>query len=473
MMMQRWPNQEEAYQFAMHHPVCMLDMDMGTGKTRVVIDVLLSREDVHTVLVLCPKAVMDVWPKELKKHAPEAHVDVLCLNGKQATTEKAELLNAYMTSPSTYKRLVVINYDSVWRGWLGEIVRKSKFDMVIMDESHRIKAAGSKISRYAAMIGKTAKYKLCLSGTPMANSPLDVYGQYRFLDPLIYGTRYDTFVGEYAIMSTTSPPFVVGYKNQQRLNDKFQSIAYSCKMASIRDQLKLPEVLPPNVVSVQLPAKDKQLLKELGKEFIASCGNGSIVAGNVLVKILRMQQITSGYCNVQSDPGDFTGSLIELNTSKEDALTDLLMDLPGIERIVIFYVFVHDLYSIKKACDRAADKIDRDLCRSMFMMNGQINELEKWKSCSNGVLAVQIQSGAEGVDMSCSHLCVYYSLPHSLAMFNQSQARLYRPGQHNRVLFNYLIAEHTIDEVMFQSLIDKRDLIDGIRTGEIDFGYIK
>ena len=67
--MSRWQNQEEAYQFAMHHNACMLAMDMGTGKTRVAIDVSMDLPDVHRVLVVCPKAVIDVWPRELQKHA--------------------------------------------------------------------------------------------------------------------------------------------------------------------------------------------------------------------------------------------------------------------------------------------------------------------------------------------------------------------------------------------------------------------
>lgn len=472
-MTPRWQNQEEAYQFAMRHSACMLDMDMGTGKTRVAIDVLTSRPDVRKVLIMCPKAVMDVWPKELKKHAPEASVEVLCLNGRYTTTEKAELLRSFVVSGSHNKQMVVVNYDSAWRGWLGEIIKRTHFDMVIMDESHRIKAAGSKISRFAASLGKTVPYRMCLSGTPMANSPLDVYGQYRFLDPSIFGTRYDLFTGEYAIMSATNPPFVVGYKNQQTLNAKFQSIAYSCKMANMRDQLKLPEVLPPNINTVSIPVKDRRLLKELSKEFIASCEGGSIVANNVLVKILRMQQITSGYCSVQEDPSNFTGKIIELNSTKEDALVELLMEFPADERVVVFYVFVHDLHSIIRACDRAADEVDERLSRTVFELNGQINNLEEWKACTGGVLAVQIQAGAEGVDMSCSHLCVYYSLPHSLSVFNQSQARLYRPGQHNRVLFNYLLAENTIDMVMFDALSNKQDLLDGIRSGKVDFGYLK
>ena len=97
---------------------------------------------------------------------------------------------------------------------------------------------------------------------------------------------------------------MVGFKNQQELREKFQSIAYSCKMANIKDQLKLPEVLPSRVVNVKLPNRDYKTSKALSKEFIAECAEGKyIVLKNVLNKILRLQQITSGFCVSQDTPG--------------------------------------------------------------------------------------------------------------------------------------------------------------------------
>ena len=92
---------------------------------------------------------------------------------------------------------------------------------------------------------------------------------------------------------------------------------------------------------------------------------------------------------------------------------------------------------------------------------------------SSGVLAVQIQAGAEGIDMTCARVCVYYSLPHSLALYEQSKARLRRPGQNHKVLFNYLLCESTIDELIYNTLASKRDLIADVKSGNIDCGYIK
>lgn len=464
--MDRWQNQEEAYQFAMAHPATMLAMDMGTGKTKVAIDISMDRTDVWKILVVCPKAVLNVWPNELEKHAPKGKFSVYVRQPGKIEDE-ARKVREYVTPRGVpgVKRYVVINYDSVWRRELGEAVLKAGFDMVILDESHRAKAAGSKVSKFMALLGKRTKYRLCLSGTPMANSPLDVYGQYRFLKPEIFGTNHNAFLQEYAIMGGPERRFVVGYKNQKRLNEKFQSIAYSCSMSNVYERLKLPPVLPPTTRCVELPAKDMRSLRDLADEFIAECSTGkTIVINNVLTRAIRMQQIAAGFCMVVPEPGA-DPQIEELNTAKMDALIDYMEDIDPKERIVVFCQFKHDLNAIGMAAYKSG--------RESYELSGSCNELENWKTQPGGVLAVQIQAGAEGIDMTCSNHAVYFTLPYSLALYDQSKARLYRPGQTRPVSFVHLIANDTIDELIYGLLIQKRNLIDAIRDGSLDYGVLK
>lgn len=465
-MNNRWQNQEEAFQFALGHPSCMLDMEMGTGKTRVAIDVAFSRLDVTKVLVVCPKAVIPVWPKELAKHSGGRVYSCWTRDTKKTVYENAMELNKFITprcKPSEVK-FAIINYDTVWKSQIGDLILKCRFDMVILDESHRAKSAGSKVSKYLAMLGKRVKYKLCLSGTPMANSPLDVYGQFRFLDNTIFGTNHNNFLQEYAIMGGPEKRFVVGLKNQKKLNEKFRSITYSCRMADVADKLKLPESLPPVCLPITIPTKDMKTSKQLSREFIAECGQGNVVVKNVLVKMLRLQQIAAGFCQVQDNPLE-PARIEELNTSKEDALVSILEDISPRLPVVVFCVFQHDLYAVHRAAERVG-RVSKEL-------SGRVNTLEEWKLIEGGVLAVQIQAGAEGVDMTMAHHAVYFSLPHSLAMYNQSKARLYRPGQSHPVSFIHLIAQGTIDEAMYASLERKKDVVESVKDGSFDFGFIK
>ena len=187
------------------------------------------------------------------------------------------------------------------------------------------------------------------------------------------------------------------------------------------------------------------------------------MVNNVLTKLVRLQQIASGFCYTQEGPlGD--KQLQELNTAKEDALSDILTDLDGSSHIVVFCLFKHDLDAVARSADKCKIKC--------FELSGRANRFAEWKD-QGGVLAVQIQAGAEGVDMTMANHAIYYSVPHSLALYNQSKARLYRPNQTRPVVFTHLIAAKTVDVPMYNSLIKKEDIIESIKDGRFDFGYLK
>ena len=466
-----WPAQEEALTFSLTHDATMLDMDMGTGKTRVAIEAMMGREGVSRALVVCPKAVMGVWPSELAKYADPAEYAVFHRKVGETVRKTAERLWYFLhpAGEGPYpKGVIVINYDSVWRKPLGdyliELADKGDLQMVVLDESHRAKAAGSKVSKYLAMLGRRVPVRMCLSGTPMANSPLDVYGQYRFLDRSVFGTNHNRFLQEYAVMGGPNRNFVVGYKNQQALMDRFRSIAYSCRMSEVSDRLKLPPALPPATVPVELPAKDMRMMRDLSRDFVAECEEGFVTANNVLTKLLRMQQVCAGFCPVQEGPlGD--SEVRDLNRSKADALGSVMDDLPPMERMVVFCVFQHDLDTVSEVTEARG--------RPFFELSGRRHDWEGFRASEGAVVAVQIQAGAEGVDMTAASRAMYFSLPHSLALYEQSKARLHRPGQTDPVQFLHLIAQGTVDESMYASLQGKRDVIDAIRDGTFDYGYMR
>lgn len=463
-----WPAQREAVDFCLQRPAAMLDMEMGTGKTRTAIEVIRARDDVRRALVVCPKAVIPVWGREIGKYSSCGEFEVTERCPSDTVARTAGKFEAVLSTTGESVRVMVVNYDSVWRRPLGDVLygaaKDGLIDMVVLDESHRAKAAGSKVSKYLAMVGKAVPYRLCLSGTPMANSPLDVYGQYRFLDRSIFGTNHRAFLDRYAVMGGPERRFVVGLQNQQELMDRFRSIAYTCRMEDIRDRIKLPGSLPPVQVPVHLPPRDMRTLRGLTRDFIAECGDGVVVAGNVLVRMLRMQQVCSGFCEVEDGP--LGGSHVEeTNTAKRDALASIVEDLDPRSRLAVFCIFRHDLDAVREVADAAG--------RPYFELSGREHRVDEWRASEGGIVAVQIQAGAEGVDMTCASHAVYYSLPHSLALYDQSRARLYRPGQTRPVSFMHLVAEGTVDEAMYGSLMRKRDVIDSIRDGSFDFGALK
>lgn len=464
-----WPAQAEAVEFALARPAAMLDMGMGCGKTRVSIEVMSRREDVRRVLVVCPKAVIPVWGRECAKYLEPGTYRVHERSASATVAKTAEAVRLVLDKgPGDVLELMVVNYDSVWRRPLGDVLydgaKRGLIDMVVLDESHRAKSAGSKVSKYLAMMGRQVPYRLCLSGTPMANSPLDVYGQYRFLDRSIFGTNHARFLQQYAVLGGPDRRFVVGYKNQRDLMARFRSIAYTCRIEDVADRAKLPAQLPDAVLPVRLPARDMRTLRQLAREFVAECGDGFAAAPNVLVRLLRMQQVTSGFCQVVDGPGG-AESVQDLNSAKADVLLDWARDLGSSERLVVFCVFQHDLDTLRS--------LSEVLGRPFFELSGREHRVDDWRATEGALLAVQIQAGAEGVDLTAASRAAYLSLPHSLALYDQSRARLYRPGQTRPVQFVHLLAEGTVDESMYASLVAKRDVIDAIRAGEFDYGLLR
>jgi SNF2 family DNA or RNA helicase len=143
-----------------------------------------------------------------------------------------------------------------------------------------------------------------------------------------------------------------------------------------------------------------------------------------------------------------------------------LVDVPANEKVVVFCLFKRDLEAILRASRKAG--------RNSWELSGDRNDLESWYNFDDGdVLAVQIQAGAEGIDLTQARYGIYYNLPHSLAQYEQSLARLYRPGQTQDVRFTYILARDTIDEDIFESLQMKTDIITRVQQDELDFKFLK
>ncbi len=433
-----WQHQREALAFVKDKPGSMLAMEMGTGKSKVAID-LMNTHGYRRVLILCPLSVVSgVWPGEFAKHSaapwtvlPLAHGSV---KDKQAQAEAALL--------KSERAAVVINYESVWREPFGSWARKQPWDLVVMDEAHRCKTPGGVASRYCSRLSDRVPQRLALTGTPMAHSPLDIYAQYRALDKSIYGTSYFRFKSRYAVMGGWNNQEIMGYQHQEEFQEKLYSIAYRVEAADVLD---LPPLLTVTRMC-ELGPKARKLYRTLERDFIADLEEGRITAVNALSQLLRLQQVTSGYARTED------GRDVEVDTTKAELLADLLEDM-GKEPVVVFARFKHDL--------EVVHRVVRKLGRPSYEISGARKELSLWNEWG-GVLAVQIQSGGLGIDLTKARYAVYYSLSFSLGDYLQSQARLHRHGQKRPVEIIHLIATQTVDEKVMAALAAREQVVESI-----------
>lgn len=437
-----WRHQVAAFHFAFRRDASMLAMSMGTGKSLVTIQ-LLENWRCRRVLILCPVAVRGVWRREFSKHAVnDWHVTVL-ENGTVAKKVAKAEQEMNLAGARGQMWVLVVNYETAKCDAFAVWSMKHQWDALVCDESHRCKSATSQTSKYVAEVSKDAKRRLALTGTPMAHSPLDLFGQFRFLDRGVFGDSYHRFRNMFAISGPFGADHIVGFKNQDEMARRMSLITYQVGA----DVLDLPEATHAEI-PVKLEPATRKVYDSLETELIAQVGDGEITAANGLVKLLRCQQITGGHARLDD------GSDNTISTEKADALSDLLEDLN--EPVVVACQFRHDL----KMVEQVATKLKR----TYGEVSGSRKDLTEHSTMPEGidVLGLQTASGGVGIDLTRSRVMVIFSPGFNLGQHEQLLARINRPGQTKPVVFYYLIAEDSVDEVVYKSLQKKRDVIDEV-----------
>ena len=459
-----WEHQLKALEYLYVRDAAALYTKPGSGKTKIMIDLIINRK-FKRVLVVAPKKPCDVWPPQFMLHAGLGPDNVIPLHGLTAD-QKKKVLEQAMTQPKDKLLVFIINYDSVWRAPLDKMLfyKKLALDCVICDESHRIKSPGSKCSRFLTRLGKIVPHRYLMTGTPLAENPMDVYAQYRFLDPGIFGTNYYSFCDQYqnvdpyltakighTMLDRTHP-----YKNLSILREKMFSCAFYMKST-----IKLPKTTR-MVVKVPMDAKTEALYKELSKEGALEMDEGFMTVNNVLAMTTRKQQVTSGYIPLEYDDG--TKELKRISTYRRTFLYKFLQGIPVEEPVVIFAKFRKDLYSIRKVAER--------LGCGYSEVSGSEDTLSEWKVGKTRIIGIQYGSGSEGIDLTHSHICIFYTLDHSLGKYDQARKRVHRPGQESPCLYYHFVATmssgKTVDQEILQCWKDKENYIDMVMNKKFE-----
>ena len=423
----------------------------NTGKSRIAIDLIQNREHWAT-LILCPKSVVAVWPKEFERHAVRHYELITGLEGSVANRVERIRRDLALARTRLRPAVVVLNYEAAWREPMDDFLLTHKWECVVLDESHRIKSPGGKSSKFCSRLGDTIPFRMCLTGTPMPHSPLDIYAQYRFLDKGIFGTSFTNFRARYALMGGYGNHEVKGYQNEQELHDKMYQIAFRVKAEDVQD---LPEAID-IVRTCKLSASARAIYRDLEREFVAEVGSGAVTVTNALTKLLRLQQITSGFITLdRSDENPREKAVTrEIDTSKAELLLDILEDLKPDEPVAIFCRFHPDLDTVHE--------VGKSLGRETLELSGRVNQLAAWQEGKAPILAVQIQSGGVGIDLTRTCYEIFYSIGYSLGEYLQARKRAHRPGQTRSTKFLHLIVEDTKDQAVYDALANREDVVESI-----------
>ena len=443
-----WEHQHRGFHWALYKRRAMLDMDMGTGKSKVIVDLICHlghRGDIQRALIICPKTVSTIWPEQFEEHGWNRDIGI-AMAAEGPMDKRVEAIDITSSTVDLGNVMVaIVNYDAIHRKKMAQTILALEWDLVVLDESHKVKAPGGTAARFVARI--PSKRRICLTGTTMPHSPLDIYSQFRFLDPAIFGTSVDNFRNRYAN--------VIDNYNRAR---NWRSEALAKKMSRLTYTVKIKDVmdLPPVVntrARVELEKEAREFYDKLLRDAIAELEGEKITTSIILTKILRLSQITGGW--VKLDERDTQS---RISTAKKDALKDYIegIDNQGIsEPIVVFCQFIQDL--------EVVHEVAKAVGRESYELSGRKNALEFWKADDTGpILAVQIRAGGHGIDLTKARYVIYYSLGYSLGEYEQSRARIYRPGQTRTAIYHHLIARGTIDEEIYAALADKKVVVKAV-----------
>lgn len=437
-----WLHQKQAFWFARNLSSAMLDMGMGTGKTKVVVD-LLREWGAKRTLIICPNSVLRVWPKEFRKHGIGSGRILVLEDGD--TKAKAERLIQQLTLPDDEPLIAVLGYDSAWREPLEKRILATDWDCVILDESHKAKSHNGRRGKFVGKL--TARRKLCLTGTPLPHDILDAFSQYRFLDVGIFGKSFTLFKKRYAILGGFKNYQITEWQNESDFQQRFDSICYHVSS----DVLDLPPTQHIEL-EIKLSAKAWKHYRNLEDELITGVRDGVVTADNALVKLLRLHQITSGYLPVVNE--DTGAKFIEhIDDGKEQALTEFLDSLPKAEPVTVFCLFTEDIEAVKRSAEATG--------RRYGELSGRRKDLSAEAEYPEGVdvFAVQIASGGVGIDLTRSAYCVYYSVGFNGGDYEQSLKRIHRPGQTRPTFYYHLIASGTVDVDVYAALTERKSTV--------------
>lgn len=446
-----WEHQVECWNLSKDMPAFYYAVDMGGGKTKIFID-SCTGHDANLMLVICPKKVISHWPRQFKEHCA-MDVDVVAPDKKSwGVKKKHDIIKDEIERALTfnYKIAVVLNFEAFWRPPLGPVYADTKrnnmidvgllakydWDEMGIDEAHRIMAPGGRASWGAYRLGRKAKYRRALSGTPMPSGPHNVYGQFRYLDRTMFGTSYLKFQREFCEMGGFENRQIIRYKNLDILNRKFYSMAYRVKT---RDVVDMPEALHERL-EYNLEPATMRLYRKFEKDLVAKIGTGEVTASNALVKLLRLCQITGGFATLDAVPGGGgRQKKVKVDTTAVDVLIEKIEDLDPTEKVVIYYRFTAEVKEIKKRLLKIG--------RTPGEISGNENDEQKWIDGKVDAICVQIKAGGEGLDsLKTARYGFFYSKGMlSPGGLDQAVKRIERPGQARNMVFYHLIAKGTID----------------------------
>lgn len=448
--------QKYAIEFIKQHPIAAILLDLGMGKTSIVLSCLnylmFETFEVSKVLIIAPlRVARNTWSDEIKKWD---HLQGLRYSIAVGTA--AERIKALQADADIY----IINRENL--PWLVEgSGLPFDYDMVVVDELSSFKNWNAK--RFKALMKVRPKVKriVGLTGTPSSNGLMDLFAEFKVLD---MGERLGRFISQYRLNyfkpDRMNGPIVYTYKllpgAEDQIYEKISDITISMKAS---DYLEMPELISTEY-KVYLDDEERAKYEELKNELVLQLPGAEITAANVATLSGKLSQLANGAIY------DDDGSVKAFHERKLDALEDLIESANGKPVLVAFW-FKHDLNRIKDRLSKL--KIDYE----------QLNSDESIRKWNDGELSVGLihpASAGHGLNLQQGgNIMIWFGITWSLELYSQTIGRLWRQGQTAKtVSVVHIVTDGTVDERILKALEGKdatqKALIDAMKAEVVGDG---
>jgi SNF2 family DNA or RNA helicase len=443
-------------------------MEMGTGKTKVLIDniaMLYDKGKIDGALIIAPKGVVKTWyEQELPTHLPDHIENVTVLWQPNITKTQREKLESLFEIESAF-HILIMNVESLSTDkgvkFASKFINSHKTLMAI-DESTTIKTPTAKRTKNIIGIGKLAKYRRIMTGSPITKNPLDLYTQCEFLDPwLLDFASYYSFRNRYAEMKTMhihgrSIQVVNEFKNLGELSDTVKNFSYRVLK---EDCLDLPDKIFIKR-HVSLTPDQKKIYEQMKKAAMAMLNGKMTTTMTVLTQLMRLHQITCGHF-IADD-----GSTQAVDNNRLNELMNILEETEGKAIIWANYQL-----SVGEIIQRIIKEYGKDSYVHYYGLTPQEDRQDFIRKFQNDpkcrFLIGTPQTGGYGITLTQANTVIYYSNSYDLEKRLQSEDRAHRIGQKKPVTYVDLIAEDTVDEKIVKALRNKINIASEVMGEEL------
>ena len=443
-------------------------MEMGTGKTKVLIDnlaMLYDKGKIDGALIIAPKGVVKTWyEQELPTHLPN-HIDnTTVLWQSNITKTQQEKLDSVLENEMLL-HILVMNVEALSTEKGVNFARKfinSHKTLMAIDESTTIKTPTARRTKNIILLGKQAKYKRIMTGSPITKNPLDLYTQCEFLDPwLLDFTSYYAFRNRYAEMKTMhlrgrSIQVVSEFKNLGELSETVKNFSYRVLK---EDCLDLP---PKNFIKrhITLTPAQKKIYEQMKKAAMAVLNGKVTTTMTVLTQLMRLHQITCGHFTADD------GSVQEVESNRLNELMSILEETEG--KAIIWANYQRDVAQIIEHIEKKYGKGSIVDYYGLTPQEDRQDNIRKFQNDSNCRFLIGTpQTGGYGITLTQANTVIYYSNGYDLEKRLQSEDRAHRIGQKKTVTYVDLICEDTVDEKIVKALRDKINIASEVMGEEL------